>query len=205
MNPASMLRFTRKALTTPVRHLSTGEKLTHLDASGQASMVDVRHKASTHRTAHAGATVVVGSHVYRLLQESLSSPSTIRGKPYSAKGDVFTVAQLAGITAAKQTSSLIPLCHSVPLAHISVDLTLAAFAPEVHIVATATTAPAQTGVEMEALTAASVAALTVYDMCKAGSKEMKIENIRLLSKTGGRSGDWTRPGEDDVGSAGRQP
>lgn len=145
-------------------------------------MVDVGDKEQTRRTATAEATVRVGPVVHGLLRRNVSP---------AAKGDVFSVAQLAGIMGAKLTPQLIPLCHAVPLAHVGVDLVLHPSSPEVTISATASTGAAQTGVEMEALTAASVAALTVYDMCKAASKEMCITDIRLLSKVGGTSGAYT--------------
>lgn len=148
-------------------------------------MVDVSPKPATARTATAQATVQLPPPIHHLLHSSLQSSSKTAS---SKKGDVFTTAQLAGILAAKQTPSLIPLCHTVPLAHVSVQLTLQS--DHVDIIATATTSPAQTGVEMEALTAASVAALTVYDMCKAGGKGMKI-SVSLKSKSGGQGGDWT--------------
>lgn len=154
-------------------------RLTHIGSDGSPAMVDVGGKAETRRTATAQAIVQVGPIVHDLLRRNISPAS---------KGDVFSVAQLAGIMAAKRTAELIPLCHSVPLAHVAVDLKLDHDSEAVCVSATAATGAAQTGVEMEALTAASVAALTVYDMCKAASKEMVITEVRLLSKTGGKSG-----------------
>jgi cyclic pyranopterin monophosphate synthase len=160
-------------------------RLTHVDTDGAAAMVDVSAKAHTQRTATAEAIVHVGATVHSLLARNISPGS---------KGDVFGVAQLAGIMAAKRTPELIPLCHTVPLANVAVNLRLDPdpMSPNVYISATASTGPAQTGVEMEALTAASIAALTVYDMCKAASKEMTITDIHLVHKSGGMSGNYTR-------------
>jgi len=155
-------------------------RLTHVDALGKASMVDVSAKAATKRTATASCRVLLGASAYQLVAANRA-----------AKGDVLAVSQLAGIMAAKHTATLIPLCHNIPLSKVAVDLQLQ---PDHHLVvirATATTVGA-TGVEMEALTAASVAALTVYDMCKAVSKEIEITDLRLEAKAGGRSGDWQR-------------
>lgn len=152
-------------------------------------MVNIGNKEATTRSARAEATVHVGEKICRLLKASQSAGGS---SPHSSKGDVFSVARLAGIMGAKQTSSLIPLCHPVELAHVGVELWLESGRNEVRVEATATTTPARTGVEMEALTAASVAALTVYDMCKAGGKGMTIRNVQLIEKTGGRSGVWRR-------------
>ncbi|HHY02237.1 MAG TPA: cyclic pyranopterin monophosphate synthase MoaC [Paracoccus sp.] len=149
--------------------------LTHFDASGQAHMVDVSGKQPTAREAVAEAAVVM-------------SPETLAlARGGAAKGDVLGVARLAGIMGAKRTSDLIPLCHPLPLDKVSVDLVADPALPGIRITATARTT-GRTGVEMEALTAASVAALTVYDMLKAAQKDMRIEGIRLLKKTGGKSG-----------------
>jgi len=153
------------------------KKLTHLDESGRAHMVDVGHKPDTERIAVARGEV-------HMLKETLD---LIRAGQIK-KGDVLTVAQIAGITASKRTSDLIPLCHPLPLSKIDVDLTLDDAIPGVVITATAKVT-GKTGVEMEALTAVSVAALTVYDMAKAVEKTMRIQNIRLLEKYGGQSGD----------------
>ena len=142
-------------------------------------MVDVSGKASNLRTATAEALVRVGAEVARQLGENGAT----------AKGNVMEVARLAGIMAAKRTDQLIPLCHSIPVDHVSVDATLEG--ETIRIEAVAKTS-AKTGVEMEALTAASVAALTVYDMCKAAGKGIVIEHVRLLEKTGGKSGEWRR-------------
>ncbi|HKS11788.1 MAG TPA: cyclic pyranopterin monophosphate synthase MoaC [Pseudomonas sp.] len=151
--------------------------LTHLDSQGRANMVDVTEKAVTEREAVAEARV-------RMLPQTLQM--IVEGE--HPKGDVFAVARIAGIQAAKKTSDLIPLCH--PLMLTSVKVELAAEGSDcVRIVARCKLA-GQTGVEMEALTAASVAALTIYDMCKAVDKGMVIEQVRLLEKTGGKSGDF---------------
>lgn len=152
--------------------------LTHFDAQGQAHMVDVSGKSPTSREAVAEALVIM-------------SPETLAlARGGAAKGDVMGVARLAGIMGAKRTSDLIPLCHPLPLDKASVDLTPDDALPGIRITATARTT-GRTGVEMEALTAATVAALTVYDMLKAAQKDMRIEGVRLLSKTGGKSGTFT--------------
>ena len=151
-------------------------QLSHFDESGQARMVDVSDKANTLRTAKAEAFVAL-------------SQSVIKALPNNPKGDPLEVARIAGILAAKRTSELIPMCH--PLALSFVDIQLQVTSNGVSIVAEArTTGP--TGVEMEALTAASVAALTVYDMTKALDKSIEITGVRLLEKTGGKSGHYKR-------------
>ena len=144
-------------------------------------MVDVGHKPDTARTAIARGEVHMKSETLRLIRAGQMK-----------KGDVLTIAQIAGITAAKRTSDLIPLCHPLPLSKIDVDLALDDSLPGVVITATAKTV-GKTGVEMEALTAVSVAALTVYDMAKAAEKTMRIQNIRLVEKHGGQSGDVHNP------------
>lgn len=155
-------------------------KLTHLDDSGAARMVDVGEKAATARTA------VAEGHI-RLSAEALAAIAEGATK----KGDVLATARIAGIMAAKRTSELIPLCHPLPLSSVSVDLALG----EGRITATATArTTGQTGVEMEALTAVSVALLTLYDMAKALDRAMVIEGVRLLEKRGGKSGDWRAGG-----------
>jgi cyclic pyranopterin phosphate synthase len=154
------------------------QALSHVDASGKAVMVDVGDKAVTVREAWAQGTVTMSSAALR----------AVRAKAV-AKGDVVQVARLAGILAAKQTASLIPLCHPLPLSHIQVDLT--PIRQGVRIDARVRTS-AQTGVEMEALTAVSVAALTVYDMVKAVDKTMVIGDIVLVEKLGGKSGRYRR-------------
>jgi cyclic pyranopterin phosphate synthase len=152
-------------------------KLTHLDDFGRAHMVDVGAKQATERIAIAKGEVVMRKETLELIRAGAMK-----------KGDVLTVAQIAGITAAKRTSDLIPLAHPIALTHVEVDLSLDEALPGVHITASVKTT-GRTGVEMEALTAVSVAALTVYDMAKAAEKTMKIQNIRLVEKHGGRSGD----------------
>lgn len=154
------------------------ETLTHLDEHGTARMVDVSHKADTERTAVAAGEVLMLPSTLALIRDGQVK-----------KGDVLTVARIAGIMAAKRTSELIPLCHPLPLTHIDLELWLDEPASRVQIRATTRTT-GKTGVEMEALTAVSVAALTVYDMAKAAEKGMQIQNIRLLEKYGGKSGDW---------------
>ncbi|MDQ2693407.1 MAG: cyclic pyranopterin monophosphate synthase MoaC [Chloroflexota bacterium] len=152
-------------------------KLTHLDEQGRARMVDVGHKPDSERMAVARGEVHMKQETLELIRAG-----QIR------KGDVLTVAQIAGIGASKRTSELIPLCHPVPLTKVDVELVLDDSLPGVVITATAKTI-GKTGVEMEALTAVSIAALTIYDMAKAAEKTMRIQNIRLLEKHGGQSGD----------------
>ncbi|MEZ5725705.1 MAG: cyclic pyranopterin monophosphate synthase MoaC [Paracoccaceae bacterium] len=151
--------------------------LTHFDKQGQAHMVDVSEKPSSHRTAIAEGFVIMRPETLALAQGG------------AAKGDVMGVARLAGIMAAKRTADLIPLCHPLPLSKVALDLVPDATLPGIRITATVRTT-GQTGVEMEALTAVSVACLTVYDMLKAAEKSMRIEGIRLLQKSGGKSGDY---------------
>ena len=152
-------------------------ELTHFDAAGNAVMVDVSAKAVTEREATARARVVMRPETLQTIVEG-------RAK----KGDVFGVARIAGIMAAKRTADLIPLCHPLPLSAVSVDLRPEG-AEAVEIVATVRTT-GRTGVEMEALTAASVAALTVYDMCKAIDRGMRVEALRVVAKSGGKSGEF---------------
>ena len=151
-------------------------KLSHFDESGQPRMVDVSGKSATKRTARAHAFV-------RMSHEVLASLSS------NPKGDPLVVARIAGIQAAKRTAELIPLCHTLPLSHA--DVAIMVEADGVRVIASAATS-GQTGVEMEALTAASVAALTIYDMTKALDKRIEIQDIYLLEKTGGKSGDFQR-------------
>lgn len=153
--------------------------LTHLDEDGAARMVDVSAKATTAREAVATGHIDMSAEAARAIAAGLVK-----------KGDVLSVARVAGIMAAKRTAELIPLCHPIALSAVSIDFTLGATC--VAVTATARTA-GQTGVEMEALTAASAALLTIYDMAKALDKSMIISGIRLLSKTGGKSGDWRAP------------
>ncbi|MGC1505643.1 MAG: cyclic pyranopterin monophosphate synthase MoaC [Sulfitobacter sp.] len=150
--------------------------LTHFDAKGDAHMVDVSEKAVTSRIAVAENHIKMNRETFDIITEG-------RAK----KGDVLGVARLAGIMAAKRTSDLIPLCHPLPITKVSVDLEPDASLPGIRITATVKTT-GQTGVEMEALTAASVAALTVYDMSKAVDKTMEISGLRVLLKDGGKSG-----------------
>jgi cyclic pyranopterin monophosphate synthase len=150
------------------------DKLTHVDASGNPSMVDVSEKAVTKRIAKAQAIVNVGRDILALLKGD---------ELITRKGPVFQTAILAGIMAAKKTGDLIPLCHPLGLEDCSIDITTS---EDEVIIRTTATLTAKTGVEMEALTAASVAALTVYDMCKAMSHHIVIKEIRLLEKTGGK-------------------
>lgn len=156
--------------------------LTHVDPQGGVRMVDVSQKSDSVRTAVASGSVRLGEQAFRRVQENTIS-----------KGDVLTVAQIAGILGAKQTSKLIPLCHDVQVKGVDVELTLDEEEQAVEVRAFAKTI-GPTGVEMEALTAVSIAALTVYDMCKSVSKDIEITNIRLLAKTGGQSGDYRRNG-----------
>jgi cyclic pyranopterin phosphate synthase len=152
------------------------KKLSHYDKSGRASMVDVSAKADTRRTATAHAFVRI-------------RPSVLKKLPQNPKGDPLEVARIAGISAAKRTSELIPMCHPLMLSHLDVEAKIEARGVRIHARAT-TTGP--TGVEMEALTAAAVAALTVYDMTKALDKSIEIQDLHLVEKTGGKSGDYKR-------------
>ncbi len=151
-------------------------QLTHVDAQGRVRMVDVGAKPPTERVAVARGEVHMRPETFQLLREGALK-----------KGDVLTVAQIAGIQAAKRTWELIPLCHPLPLTHVDVQLALRPDWPGVEITATVRTT-ASTGVEMEALTAVMAAALTVYDMTKAVEKTVRITNVRLVEKRGGRSG-----------------
>ena len=155
-------------------------KLTHISATGEAHMVDVADKAVTHRIAVAEGCIVMQPATLQLV---LSGDAK--------KGDVLGTARIAGIMAAKKTHELIPLCHPLLLSKIQVDLEPDANLPGIRIRATAKLS-GQTGVEMEALTAVSVACLTIYDMVKAADRFMRIEGIGLVSKSGGKSGDWVR-------------
>ncbi|MFZ0802962.1 MAG: cyclic pyranopterin monophosphate synthase MoaC [Terriglobales bacterium] len=152
------------------------KKLSHYDHAGRAKMVDVSAKSASRRTAAASAFVAM-------------KPAVLKALPKNSKGDALEVARLAGIMAAKRTSELIPMCHPLPLAHVDVTLRLCKNGVAI---ASQVTTTATTGVEMEALTAVSVAALTVYDMCKALDKGIAIREIVLERKTGGKSGDYIR-------------
>lgn len=158
-------------------------ELTHFDNEGKAIMVDVGEKDSTHRVAVArGEVAMQAATLTRILENRV------------AKGDVFAVARLAGIMAAKKTPDLIPLCHPLMINSVTVEFSPDQNSARVGIEA-CVKVNGQTGVEMEALTAVSVAALTIYDMCKAVDKTMSIDNLRLAEKSGGRSGHFINPGE----------
>jgi cyclic pyranopterin phosphate synthase len=154
-----------------------GKKLSHYDGAGRARMIDVSAKSVTKREAEASAFVAM-------------KPAVLAALPNNPKGDPLEVARIAGIMAAKRTAELIPMCHPLPLAHIDVDVRLCENGVAITSKVTTT---AETGVEMEALFAASVAALTVYDMCKAADKGIEIREIVLERKSGGKSGDYRRP------------
>jgi len=156
-------------------------EFTHFDEDGKAMMVDISGKAETERVAVAKGVVTMQPETLALIREG-----GVR------KGDVLSIARLAGIMGAKRTPDLIPLCHPLALTSVSVDLALASDWPAVEITATCRLA-GRTGVEMEALTAVAVAALTVYDMCKAVDRAMRIEGIRLVHKSGGKSGTFEAP------------
>jgi cyclic pyranopterin phosphate synthase len=156
-------------------------KLTHFDATGQAHMVDVAGKGETHRVARAAGRIVMQAETLAHIAQGTAK-----------KGDVVGIARIAAIQAAKRTSDLIPLCHPLALTKVSVDFELDHSACAVECVATVETL-GRTGVEMEALTAVTVGLLTIYDMCKAVDRGMRIERVALLEKLGGRSGHWTAP------------
>jgi len=158
---------------------SVTDTLTHFDTQGQAWMVDVAGKAETHRLARASGRIVMQSATLRLITEGSAK-----------KGDVLGVARIAGIQAAKQTSTLIPLCHPLALTKVELEFRISRREHAVTCIATAETL-GRTGVEMEALTAASIALLTIYDMCKAVDRGMRIESLGLQEKRGGKSGLWT--------------
>ena len=157
-------------------------RLTHIDAAGAAAMVDVSDKDVTSRTAVAEGLVVMLPETLALIREGNAK-----------KGDVLGVARVAGIMAAKKTHELIPLCHPLMVSRVAVDLVPDDALPGIRVTATVKVA-GQTGVEMEALTAVSVACLTVYDMVKAADRGMRIEGVRLLAKDGGKSGPWRAGG-----------
>jgi cyclic pyranopterin phosphate synthase len=152
------------------------DNLTHIDETGRARMVDVSKKDDTLRIAIAKGDVVMKAKTLEAIQQGLIK-----------KGDVLSVAQIAGIMAAKRAYELIPMCHPIAINQVEVDLTINSNLPGIHITSVVKTI-GKTGAEMEALTAVSIAALTVYDMAKALEKTMHIQNIRLISKTGGKSG-----------------
>ncbi|XP_030615325.1 molybdenum cofactor biosynthesis protein 1 isoform X3 [Delphinapterus leucas] len=169
-----------RAPATPSGPLPTSDQLTHVDGEGQVAMVDVGGKPDTERVAVASAVVLLGPVAYKLVQENQLK-----------KGDALVVAQLAGVQAAKLTSQLIPLCHHVALSHVQVQLELDSTRHAV-VVRASCRARGPTGVEMEALTSAAVAALALYDMCKAVSRDIVLAEIKLVSKTGGQRGDFHR-------------
>ena len=152
--------------------------LTHFDAAGHAHMVDVSEKAETARVAVAEGHVAMAPETLAMIRDGTAR-----------KGDVAGVARLAGIMGAKRCADLIPLCHPLPLSKVSVEIDVDPALPGLRVTATTATT-GRTGVEMEAMTAVSVACLTIYDMAKAAQKDMRIGGIRLLSKSGGKSGDW---------------
>ena len=157
--------------------MQNAPQFSHLDSEGRAHMVDVGEKPETQREGIAKGAISMKPETLARIRSG-----------QVAKGDVLTTARLAGIMAAKQTSSLIPMCHPIPITHIGVDFELDQQASSVLITATVRTV-GRTGVEMEALTAVSVAALTIYDMCKSADRAMRIQNVRLVEKRGGRSGE----------------
>ncbi|MGD2135497.1 MAG: cyclic pyranopterin monophosphate synthase MoaC [Gemmatimonadales bacterium] len=158
--------------------------LSHLDDAGRARMVDVSHKDATERSARAEGRIRLSREAYAAVERN-SGP----------KGDVMSTAELAGVLGAKRTAALIPLCHPIGLDHVRVTARLDGALPGIRVEARAT-AVGRTGVEMEALTAVAVSLLTVYDMVKATGYEMEIERIRLVEKTGGKSGHWARTDEE---------
>ncbi|MDC0626694.1 cyclic pyranopterin monophosphate synthase MoaC [Methylophilaceae bacterium] len=152
--------------------------LTHLDTNGNATMVDISNKKTTTRTALASGVI----HITPEILEAIKKDSI-------KKGNVFTVAKIAGINSAKMTESIIPLCHQIPLDYIDINFDLQEENLIIEVLASVKTSH-KTGVEMEALVAVNASLLTVYDMCKGVSKDMQITDIKLLKKTGGKSGDW---------------
>ena len=159
--------------------------LSHLDEKGRVRMVDVTEKPVTERRAVAYGEVRAATDTIRKISAD-----------EMGKGDVLTTAKIAGISAAKRTGDLIPMCHPIPLDHVKIDISLDEDAARIGILATALSS-GKTGVEMEALTAVSVTALTIYDMCKAVDRTMEIASILLVEKEGGRSGRFVRPGWED--------
>ena len=152
--------------------------LTHFDAQGQAHMVDVAAKAETHRVARASGVIRMLPATFQLIAQGQAK-----------KGDVIAVARIAAIQAAKRTAELVPLCHPLPITRVAVEFELVEAASEVRCTAQVETL-GRTGVEMEALTAVQIGLLTVYDMCKAGDRGMVMGDIRVIEKSGGKSGDW---------------
>ena len=158
-------------------------KLTHLNTAGEAHMVDISEKSTTARSATAQSHIVLSAGIIAAIRDD-SLP----------KGDLYATARIAGIQAAKKCSELIPLCHPLPLSKVAVDIVMEG---DCLVVTALCKTTGKTGVEMEALTAASVAALTIYDMCKGIDKGMSINQTRLLAKSGGKSGDWHADGVSD--------
>lgn len=158
----------------------SGAGLTHLSPDGAANMVDVGDKSETVRTARAEGLVLMRAETLDLIREGSAK-----------KGDVVAIARIAGIMGAKKTHELVPLCHPLMLEKVAVDIEFESALPGIRVTATCRVS-GKTGIEMEALTAVSVACLTIYDMAKAVDREMTISNIRLVEKTGGRSGDWSQ-------------
>lgn len=159
----------------------TQQNLTHFDAAGQAHMVDVGAKAETTRSARAGGSIYMQPATLELIRGGTAK-----------KGDVLGIARIAAIQASKRTGELIPLCHPIALTRVAAEFTIDEAASAVHCEVIAECF-GRTGVEMEALTAATVGLLTIYDMCKAADRGMRIDNVRLLEKKGGKSGHWTAP------------
>ena len=156
-----------------------GSEFTHFDEHGKAHMVDVAGKSESHRLARARGTIVMQAATLRMIMQGDAK-----------KGDVLGVARIAAIQAAKRTAELIPLCHPIPLTRVSVEFAAHSEQAAIEVVATTETV-GRTGVEMEALTAVQIGLLTIYDMCKAVDRGMRMENIRLVEKSGGKSGHWT--------------
>lgn len=162
----------------PINNQSKKPNLSHISATGEAQMVDISNKKRTHREATAISTIRLGSAAFKLLSAQ-----------ENAKGEVFNTARIAGVLAAKRCADLIPMCHPLQLDYVGIDFDTNEHDHTITIRATCRCAHT-TGVEMEALTACSVAALTVYDMCKAADKGIVIENTQLVAKSGGKSGRW---------------
>lgn len=179
-NSHANMKYVRMYSTDSKSDACSSPKLTHIDSDGAASMVEVKGKPETARVAVAKGVVYLGEQAFQLVKENKIK-----------KGDVLTTAQLAGIMASKSTSTLIPLCHNIPITRADVQLKLNHEKNAVEIIGTVSTV-GRTGVEMEALTAVSVAALTVYDMCKAISYDIVIGDIQLICKSGGRSGHFSK-------------
>ncbi|MDI6793150.1 MAG: cyclic pyranopterin monophosphate synthase MoaC [bacterium] len=175
------IRSQKPEIRNPQSEIRNQEELSHFDAGGKAVMVDLGGKEETHRVAVAGGCISMRPETFRLIQEGGTK-----------KGDVLGIARIAGIMAAKRTSELIPLCHPLPLTRIEIRFEMKEETSQIEIESQIETV-GRTGVEMEALTAVSVAALTIYDMCKAVDRKMTIESIQLIKKSGGKSGNFLRP------------